>query len=122
MKGTNDPDVMGVRGTPEAGEIPEPVSEEALRGATVHDRQGAEIGDVNDVVLDDEGRVVSVVIEVGGYVGIGSHAVSIDARHLSVRDEDEGTRIILGMTRDELRELPEYGEPVTPPIVAPHPR
>lgn len=122
MKGTNDPAVMGVRATPEAGEVPEDVSAAALRDAIVHDRQGAEIGRVEDVVLDDGGRVASVVMEVGGYVGIGSHAVAVDARRLSVRDEGEGTRVVLGMNRDELRRLPEYGKPVTPPVVPPHPR
>lgn len=122
MKGTNPSDVMGVRATPKAGEVPDGVREEDLRGATVHDRQGTEIGTVSDVVTRDDGRVKSVVIEVGGYVGIGSHAVSIAAHRLSVRDEGEGTGIVLGMTREELRGLPEHGEPVTPPVVPPHPR
>ena len=88
----------------------------------MHDRQGTEIGTVDDVVTRDDGRVTSVVIEVGGYVGIGSHAVSVAAHRLSVRDEDEGTRVVLGMTREELRVLPEHGKPVTPPVVPPHPR
>jgi len=122
MKGTNESDVIGVRDTPEAGEVGERPNEEALRGAIVHDRQGAEIGQVDDVVLGDDGRVASVVVEVGGYVGIGSHVVSVDARHLAVRHEDAGTRVVLGMTRDELRRLPAYGRSVTPPVVPPHPR
>lgn len=122
MKGTNQSDVMGVRATPKADEVPESVTEEDLRGATVHDRQGTEIGTVSDVVTGDDGRVESVVIDVGGYVGIGSHAVSIVAHRLSVRDEGEETRIVLGMTREELRGLPEHGVAVTPPVVPPHPR
>jgi hypothetical protein len=122
MKGTSESNVMGVRATTEAGEVPDAVTEEVLRGATVHDRQGTEIGTVDDVVTGDDGRVASVVMEVGGYVGIGSHTVAIAAHRLSVRDEDEGTRVVLGMTRDELRALPEQGEPVTPPVVPPHPR
>ena len=122
MKGASDSDVMGVRATPEASEVPDAVTEEDLRGATVHDRQGTEIGTVDDVVTGNDGRVESVVVEVGGYVGIGSHPVSIAAHRLSVRDEGGGTRIVLGMTREELRGLPAQGEPVTPPVVPPHPR
>ena len=122
MKATDETDVMGVRATPEAGEVPDDVTEETLRGATVHDRQGAKIGTVDDVTLASDGRVASVVIEIGGYLGIGSHPVAVDAHRLSVRDEGEGTRIVLGMTREELRELPEQGEPITPPVAPPGPR
>ncbi len=122
MKDGSDTNVMGVRSAREPDEGGALPTADALRGAIVHDRQGTEIGTVNDVVTGDDGRVASVVIEVGGYVGIGSHAVSIAAHRLSVRDEGEGTRIVLGMTREELRGLPEHGEPVTPPIVPPHPR
>ena len=95
---------------------------ETLCGAIVHDRQGQEIGTVNDVVVADDGQVESVVMEVGGYLGIGSHAVAVAAHRLAVLDEDDGTRVILGMTQDELRELPEHRAPVTPPVVPPHPR
>ncbi|MFO8149101.1 MAG: PRC-barrel domain-containing protein [Trueperaceae bacterium] len=122
MKGANESDVMGVRATPQAGEIPDSVTEEALRGATVHDREGQEIGTVNDVVVGDDGKIESVVMEVGGYLGIGSRAVAVAAHRLAVRDEDDGTRVILGMTQDELRELPEHRAPVTRPVVPPHPR
>jgi sporulation protein YlmC with PRC-barrel domain len=122
MKDRNDTNVMGVRSAHESGQGGEMPAAEALRGATVHDRQGQEIGTVNDVVVGDDGRAESVVMEVGGYLGIGSRAVAVAAHRLSVRDEDDGTRVILGMTQDELRELPEHREPVTPPVVPPHPR
>ncbi len=122
MKGTNDRDVMDVRATHETGDALDAVSEEALRGATVHDRQGLEVGTVDDVLLGGDGRVETVVMEVGGYLGIGSRTVAVAAHRLAVRDEGEGTRIVLGMTQDELRELPEQGEPITPPVAPPGPR
>jgi len=122
MKDRNDTNVMDVRSAdqlPQSGELP---AAEALRGATVHDRQGLEVGKVDDVVVGDDGRVETVVMEVGGYLGIGSRVAAVAAHRLAVRDEGEGTRIVLGMTQDELRELPEHGKPVTPPVAPPHPR
>jgi len=122
MKDTNEADVMGVRASGAEGDGLDARTTAALHGATVHDRQGIEVGEVLDVVERDDGTAESVVLEVGGYLGIGSRAVAVAAEHVAVREEDGSTRVILGMKEDELRDLPEYRLPVKSPVVPPHPR
>lgn len=122
MSDERERDVMGMRSPQEAGGAADELTAEAVRGATVHDRQGREVGEVRDVVLAGDGAVESVVLEVGGYLGVGSRTVAVAVRHLAVREEAGSSRIMLGMTEEELRDLPEYRLPVKSPVVPPHPR
>jgi sporulation protein YlmC with PRC-barrel domain len=47
----------------------------------VYDQKDNKIGDVNDILLDKDGRVSAVIVGVGGFLGIGEKdvAVSFDA-------------------------------------------
>lgn len=53
------------------------VSEYFYQGQSVHNRDGNEIGDVNDVLLDRDGRVAAVMVGVGGVLGAGEKNVAI---------------------------------------------
>lgn len=46
-------------------------------GTDVVDGNGAQIGDVEDIVLDDDGNVVALIAEVGGFWDIGDTHVSV---------------------------------------------
>ena len=41
------------------------------------------IGDVNDIVIDAKGQVKSIVVGVGGFLGIGEKSVALDFPKLS---------------------------------------
>ena len=42
-----------------------PISEYFYQGQRVYDREGNEIADVNDVLIDKEGKVIAVMIGLG---------------------------------------------------------
>ena len=48
-----------------------------LVGLNVYNDADEKIGDVNDVILDSSGKVASVIVGVGGFVGLGEHYVAI---------------------------------------------
>jgi sporulation protein YlmC with PRC-barrel domain len=48
-----------------------------LIGTTVVSANNESIGDVNDVVLDGDGRAMAVVVGVGGFLGIGEKDVAV---------------------------------------------
>jgi sporulation protein YlmC with PRC-barrel domain len=48
-----------------------------LVGLNVYNEADEKIGDVNDVILDSSGKVASVIVGVGGFVGMGEHYVAI---------------------------------------------
>jgi sporulation protein YlmC with PRC-barrel domain len=52
-----------------------------LINTPVYDMTGQQIGDVNDFMLDESGRPVSVVVATGGFLGIGSKEVVLPLDH-----------------------------------------
>lgn len=51
-----------------------------LIGLNVYNEANEKLGDVNELILDQNGKVAAVVIGVGGFLGMGEHdiAVSMD--------------------------------------------
>src|SRR5262245_34738469 len=44
-------------------------------GSTVYDRQNRDIGNVKDIILDKDGKVAGVVVDVGSFLGMGGKYV-----------------------------------------------
>jgi sporulation protein YlmC with PRC-barrel domain len=81
-----------------------------LMGMRVFGAEGEEIGEVNDVIVDASGVVEAVVIDVGGFLGIGGHRVAVDFARTSFV-EDAGMRAIqIAFTEDALRGQAQYDE------------
>lgn len=64
------------------------------------------IGEITDLLLDRDGRVVGAVVAVGGLLGIGEKhvAVSWDA----FRQPGGNDAFVLSMTREQLEEAPAF--------------
>lgn len=57
------------------------------------------------------GRITHVVLDVGGFLGIGAHTVAVPLDELQVfRDEGSDVRVYLPWTEAQLEALPEYDE------------
>lgn len=94
-----------------------------LKGESVFDRHESKIGTIDDVIVGEGGRVETVVLEIGGFLGLGTHAVGVRADKLDVRRGADGraVRVYLSMTDQELRDLPPHGGGI-PPILPVPPR
>ncbi len=81
-----------------------------LMGADVYGREGEEIATVDDLVMGDDGSVTHLVMDVGGFLGIGSHTVALEIDDLDIlwNDEDGDVRVQVTMTEEEMESLPEY--------------
>jgi putative membrane protein len=55
-----------------------------LEGTTVYGGNNENIGEIDDVVLDRKGRVVAVIVGVGGFLGIGEKSVAIPFEALEI--------------------------------------
>src|SRR2546421_12608691 len=55
-----------------------------MDGATVHDAQGKNIGDVKDIILDKQGKVAAVVLDVGSFLGMGGKYVAVSMNDIKV--------------------------------------
>jgi len=83
---------------------------EALTGANVYDATDDNIGTVTDLVLDGDNAVTHVLVDVGGFLGIGSHTVALPVNEVDIlwHDANEDVRVHVQMTRDQLEAMPEY--------------
>jgi len=83
---------------------------EMLTGANVNSKaDDASIAEVSDLVLTGDGQVTDVVLDVGGFLGIGAKAVAIPMDRLTVGQSDAGAiRIWVDMTKEDLEALPAF--------------
>lgn len=78
-----------------------------IEGATIYGPDDETIGDVAH--LHGEGRDARVVVDAGGFLGIGSKRVALLMARLDFMRDDAGTvHATTDMTKDEVKSLPEY--------------
>ena len=77
-----------------------------LRGQTVRTTQDEEIGELDDMIIGKD-RVLFAIIEVGGFLGLGSRLIAVP--YTSLQISDNGNRIVLpNATKQNIKELPEF--------------
>ena len=80
-----------------------------LIGESVYNGQDEAIGGINDLVTDESGKVVAVLIGAGGFLGMGEKDVAIRFEDLRlVREEDNGIKVIADLNQDTLASAPDY--------------
>ena len=58
-----------------------------LIGTNVYNRADEKLGDINEILLDKDGKVMAVVIGVGGFLGMGEHDVAVSMSQLKFMEE-----------------------------------
>jgi len=110
---------------------------EALIGRTVENAQGENLGEINNVIINEKGDVVAAIIGVGGFLGIGEKNVGVpfdalefraadpaEAREAKTKDEKaeekkesiaarfdsehEDIHIVLNTTKEDLEAAPTF--------------
>jgi len=77
---------------------------ENLEGATVYGADDDKVGSVDHLHGTD-----TVVIDVGGFLGIGAKPVAVRFTDLDwMRDEDGGVHAVTGWTKDQLEAMPTH--------------
>lgn len=82
-----------------------------LIGAEVYGPGNTKIGDINDVVISNDGIVRAAVVGVGGFLGVGEKNVAIPFGALSIthkRDSDAIDKVTVSYTREQLNSAPEF--------------
>ena len=85
-----------------------------LIGANIKNSQNETVGEINDLVLDKDGKVVAVVVGVGGFLGIGEREVALDYKSLNVKYDPNAmtragaTTIQVNATKDSLKNAPAW--------------
>lgn len=82
-----------------------------LDGAPLYGADNERIGEVSQGVLADDGlRISGVVLEVGGFLGLGEHEVLLELENVQFVRSDMGgdIRAYVDMTEEEIEAMPEW--------------
>lgn len=91
--------------SPTVGAVPA----DQLLGADVKNANNETIGEVESIYIDQNGKIQSVIVGVGGFLGLGQRAVEMNWNSLVVADRGDTVRTT--MTKDQLKSMPEYKYP-----------
>jgi len=83
---------------------PDQIRASKMIGSAVYDVQNRRIGRVKDLVLDRDGQVASVVVDVGAFLGMGGKYVAVSPRDLKT----DHNRLTLDLTKEQLQQAQNY--------------
>jgi hypothetical protein len=72
------------------------------------------MGRIVNVIVDRASQPRAVVIDFGGFLGVGSRKIAVDWAALRMGGPDKPDQITLDLSRDQVKAAPEYkdGAPV----------
>lgn len=80
-----------------------------LIGKTVKHRDSDEdIGEIQDLIIGDDGQILGVVVTTGGFLGLGGQDIGLGWDHLEHAQEDDESVFYVDMEEDALRDAPAY--------------
>lgn len=87
------------------------ISADELNGTAVYGAGDEEIGSIGDIILSEDGAVQAVIVDFGGFLGIGTKPVAVGFDNLSfLRDENGALVLRTSLTAEQLEAAPEYNE------------
>lgn len=86
---------------------PDEITSSVLEGATIYGADAHKVGHVSH--LHGAGPGSQVIIDVGGFLGIGAKPIAVPASDLDfMRDEQGEVHAVTSWTKDELELMPEH--------------
>jgi sporulation protein YlmC with PRC-barrel domain len=83
-----------------AGEL---LRSEDLVGTTVYGANDQNVGEIGDVVMSQDGKVDAIIIDVGGFLGVGAKEVAVGMDKLSfMADKDGNKYLYTDFTKEQL--------------------
>lgn len=80
-----------------------------LIGLDVRNLQNENVGEIEDLILDNGKNVRAVIVGVGGFLGMGERYVAFDPGSIVINRGDDGDiEAVLNTSREDLREAPEF--------------
>lgn len=86
-------------------------------GKKVLGPEGEDMGRVTDLLLDRDGHIKSIVIDFGGFLGVGSRKIAIDWRLVRFVPDKPDAPIALSLGKTEVQAAPEYKDSAQPPVM-----
>jgi sporulation protein YlmC with PRC-barrel domain len=79
-----------------------------LIGAEVRTTGDEDVGPVDDLIIDENGQIVAIVVGVGGFLGLGEKKVAIGWDDVTMSGSNDEHELRIEATREELTSAPEF--------------
>jgi sporulation protein YlmC with PRC-barrel domain len=102
---------MGAPGAYLSEQSPTQISANDYIGQPIYNANNDSIGDVNDLILEENGGIVAAVVGVGGFLGIGEKDVAVPMDKITMsRDAQNNNELRLSTTEtaEALQAAPEF--------------
>jgi sporulation protein YlmC with PRC-barrel domain len=110
-KATDDKRAVGKTTTKTESTVGEMYRASKLIGASVMNTQNKAVGDINDLIIDSEGKVAEVIVGVGGFLGLGERNVAMKMSEIDLGVDKSGSVVAhTAMTKAQLEQLPAWNK------------
>ncbi|MCC5997433.1 MAG: PRC-barrel domain-containing protein [Oceanicaulis sp.] len=81
-----------------------------VESAKVYGRDDETIGSISSLMIGADDKITDAVIDVGGFLGMGAHAVKVPFSGLTILRKADGSdvRVHLDTTKDRLKAMPHH--------------
>ena len=75
---------------------------------SVYDPKDAKIGEIMDVLVDKSGKISTLIIGVGGFLGAGEKDVAVPFEEVQATTKDNKTHLMMNTSKDALKGAPGF--------------
>ena len=84
------------------------LADEEVIGKGVVNVMDEEVGTIAELVMDQEQKLVGVVLSVGGFLGIGEKWVAVPVDEIDFPSADQPARLRVAVTEEQLKNAPDF--------------
>jgi PRC-barrel domain len=84
------------------------LANEEVIGKHVVNVMDEQVGTIADLVMDQEQKLVGVVLSVGGFLGIGDKWVAIPVDQIDFPTDGQPARLLVAVTEEQLKNAPNF--------------
>jgi sporulation protein YlmC with PRC-barrel domain len=84
------------------------LADEEVIGKSVLNVKDDEVGTIADLVLDQDQKLVGVVLSVGGFLGIGDKWVAVPVDQIEFPTDEQPARLLVAVTEEQLTNAPDF--------------
>jgi hypothetical protein len=84
------------------------LADEEVIGKEVVNIADEEVGTIADLVMDQDQKLVGVVLSVGGFLGIGEKWVAIPVDQIDFPTDEQPARLLAAVTEEQLKNAPDF--------------
>jgi len=86
------------------------LADEEVIGKEVVNIMDEEVGTIADLVMDQDQKLVGVVLSVGGFLGIAEKWVAVPVEEIDFPTAEQPARLLVAVTEEQLKNAPDFHE------------